>query len=300
MMTDHISEEMSHVYAHYNLKIKHKWVPLIILLSDGNARAVTEIARELSLSHPSVSIIIREMKAVSLLTTIKDSSRDKRINAVTLSPQGFDLYNHMTELQEDTLAAIENLSAKSKHDLWSALQEWETLLSHYSLEKRIIHEHRKREKTSISIVRFSPVYKDAFRHLNEEWIKKFFWMEDIDYQVLNNPETFILAPGGEIFFALYQGNPIGTCALIKRHEGRFDYELSKLGVTSSAQGKGIGELLVRAVIQHAKKLGASHLLIETASCLTPAISLYRKLGFRDVRDIHADFERADVFLELNF
>lgn len=299
MMTDRVAEEMTHVYACYGLEIKHKWVPLIILLADGKSRSVTEIAREAGLSHPSVSIMVREMRAASLLACVDDSSRDKRVNEVRLSPEGLKLYAQMSELMEDTLAAIVRLSSESEHDLWMALAEWERLLSLHSLEDRIRTERRHREENSISIVPFSPVYREAFRLLNEEWIKKYFWMEEIDHQVLGNPEKYILEPGGEIFFALYQGEPVGACSLIKRQEGRFDYELSKLGVTSSIQGKGIGERLVRAVIQHAKKLGASRLLIETSTRLIPAVSLYRKLGFRDVPDMRADYERADVFLELD-
>ena len=45
-------------------------------------------------------------------------------------------------------------------------------------------------------------YANAFRVLNEQWINDYFTMEVADRRVLEDPENYILAKGGEIVFAV--------------------------------------------------------------------------------------------------
>jgi hypothetical protein len=60
-------------------------------------------------------------------------------------------------------------------------------------------------KNEVKIVAYKPQYKEAFKALNEEWIKAFFIMEASDYKLLDNPEEYILNKGGHIIFALLNG-----------------------------------------------------------------------------------------------
>lgn len=63
--------------------------------------------------------------------------------------------------------------------------------------------------------------------MNEEWISNYFVMEEADYKALDNPEEYILDKGGRIFVALYKGEPVGVCALIKMFDDEYDYEMAK-------------------------------------------------------------------------
>ena len=65
------------------------------------------------------------------------------------------------------------------------------------------------------IIDFSPAFRADFRSLNHEWITQYFELEELDNQILDDPENTILAPGGHIFMARYQQEIVGTCALIK-------------------------------------------------------------------------------------
>lgn len=42
-------------------------------------------------------------------------------------------------------------------------------------------------------------FRETFKTLNEEWINKYFKMEDIDYDVINNPEKHIIKKEGRFF-----------------------------------------------------------------------------------------------------
>ncbi|SMO56191.1 Acetyltransferase (GNAT) family protein [Chryseobacterium rhizoplanae] len=154
-------------------------------------------------------------------------------------------------------------------------------------------------KNEVKIVTYEPQYKEAFKALNEEWIKTFFVMEAGDYKLLDNPEEHILNKGGHIVFALLNNEAVGTCALVKRKDNPITFELSKMAVSPKAQGKKIGYLLGAALVDLAKNLHAEKIVLETNSVLVPAIKLYEKLGFKYMPIVDAGYDRVDVQMELN-
>ena len=150
---------------------------------------------------------------------------------------------------------------------------------------------------SIKIVDYHPKYKQAFKQLNEDWITKYFKMEDADHQILDHPEAYVLDKGGYILFAVDKGKPVGTCALVKRDDSTF--ELSKMAVADEAKGKGIGFLLGNAAIEKAGASGFKRLYLESNTILTPAISLYLKLGFKKIPQKPSPYQRSNITMELH-
>lgn len=149
-----------------------------------------------------------------------------------------------------------------------------------------------------TIVPYSEAFKDAFRSLNEEWITKYFKMEEMDRITLYHPKEYILDKGGYIAVALLDGNPVGVCALIPCQYDGFDFELSKMGVSPKAQGKGVGKLLGQHIIDRAKQLGAKKIFLESNRKLAPALSLYKKLGFKEITKIASPYARSDIQMEM--
>ncbi|WP_436518007.1 GNAT family N-acetyltransferase [Ekhidna sp. To15] len=149
----------------------------------------------------------------------------------------------------------------------------------------------------IEIVNYQPMYAQAFKELNEAWINEYFTMEDSDRRMLNDPQEYILDKGGAIIIALLEGKPVGTCALIKMENGVF--ELAKMAVSTEAQGKKIGWKVGLATLEKAKELGAEKVYLETNSVLKPAISLYYKLGFKDVEGYDSPYNRCNVQMEMS-
>ena len=147
------------------------------------------------------------------------------------------------------------------------------------------------------ILDYEPAHQPAFRALNREWIAHYFTIEPIDNEMLDDPEGYILAPGGHIFMTSYGGELVGTCALIKEHEGV--YELAKMAVSPRAQGLGIGWALGRAIGGKARELGAHRVELLSNSRLTPALKLYEKLGFRHVPVPPTPYQRTDVKMVLD-
>lgn len=148
----------------------------------------------------------------------------------------------------------------------------------------------------VEIIPYSAPYRDAFRTLNQAWINRYFRLEAADNKALDDPEGYIINKGGYIFMAIYDDRPVGACALIKISEE--EYELAKMAVDDSVQGKGIGYLLGQACLDKARALGATKVMLLSNTILKPAIHLYGKLGFIEVPLPATEYERADIKMEV--
>jgi len=155
-------------------------------------------------------------------------------------------------------------------------------------------------KEQIRLVGYEPKFRKVFKDLNESWIRAYFQMEAKDYESLLHPQRTILDKGGEIVVALLDDQPVGVCALIQMDHPEYDFELAKMGVAESARGKGIGYLLGQAIIDKARNRGARNLFLESNTILAPAISLYRKLGFKEIEGKPSPYERSNIQMLIEF
>jgi putative acetyltransferase len=152
-------------------------------------------------------------------------------------------------------------------------------------------------RQAVRIAPFEPRLAPDFARLNRDWIERLFRLEAADLEVLEDPQTAIIDEGGQILFALDGDTPVGTVAAIPLGQRR--YELAKMAVAPSHQGRGLGEELGRAIVEWVKTRGGESVILLTNSSLGPAIRLYERLGFvhRPLPD-HTDYARADVYMEL--
>ena len=109
------------------------------------------------------------------------------------------------------------------------------------------------------IVPYRAEWAPAFDRLNRAWLEADFTVEPLDEVYLQDPEGAVIRPGGQIFFAVEGERVLGTCAAIPQEDGSF--ELAKLAVDPSAQGRGLGRRLAEAVIAYAAERGATRLFL---------------------------------------
>ena len=139
-------------------------------------------------------------------------------------------------------------------------------------------------------------YRADFERLNRDWIETFFVLEDADREILRDPDTAVIAPGGQIFFVVDEDGVQGTCAVVPHEPGIF--EIAKMAVSAGARGRGYGDLLMEASVEFARRAGARRVVIVSNTVLAPAIRLYQKHGFvRVPLDQHERFARANIRLE---
>ncbi len=297
MLNERVTEDAKQLYTMYDIDLKPKWFPVFYILSPHNKKSITAIAKEIGHSHPSVCKIVREMSKAGIVLE-KADKKDGRKNIIALSVKGKDMADRIKNQYLDVENAIELTLKQTKHNIWKALEEFEYLMDQKSLLRRVLEQKKERESQKVKIIPYRPKYRDHFRQLNERWIKTYFKMEDMDRKALEHPKEYILDKGGHILVALYEDEPVGVCALMKMNHPSYDYELAKMGVSPKAQGKGIGRLLGKAIIEKAESLGAKKIYLESNTVLKPAISLYNKLGFKKVAGHPTPYERCNIQMEL--
>jgi len=150
---------------------------------------------------------------------------------------------------------------------------------------------------NVEIVDFSEEWAEDFASLNYEWIEKYFSVEKHDREILDDPQTFVIDPGGHIFMAIISGLAAGTVALIPSGDGVL--ELTKMAVAPEFQGMGIANHLMQSCIAYAETNGTRLIFLESHRSLQPALALYRKFGFVEVpTDPNSEYARADIRMEL--
>lgn len=152
-----------------------------------------------------------------------------------------------------------------------------------------------RMNQDLEIINYNPTYKNYFESLNKAWLEKYFTVEPIDKYVLENPDEAILDHGGEILFARYKGKIIGTVALKLIEPGV--YEMTKMAVDETFRGIGAGKALCAAAIAKAKSIRAERLILYSTTVLETAISIYYKLGFKEIPLEAGVYQRANIKME---
>ena len=133
--------------------------------------------------------------------------------------------------------------------------------------------------------------------MNRAWISEMFVMEPEDEKELANIEPYI-EKGGQIFFALDDGNVMASCMIAPRDDG--DWEIMKFAARGMYTGTGAGSACLKACIDYAKKLGLPKIIIVSNRKCTHAVHLYRKFGFTEipVDKKKFPFDRADIAFEM--
>ncbi|WP_296701570.1 GNAT family N-acetyltransferase [Algoriphagus sp.] len=148
----------------------------------------------------------------------------------------------------------------------------------------------------LAVIPFSADLKSEFETINKTWVQEYFTLEPFDIEQLENPEKTIIETGGDIIFAKLENEIVGTVGLAKVEEGVF--EMVKMGVKQSAQGKGVGMFLGKAIIEKAKEMGGKKLVLYSSTKLQPALHIYKKLGFKETVPEAGKYCRCDVKMEL--
>lgn len=134
-----------------------------------------------------------------------------------------------------------------------------------------------------------------FVRLNEEWITKYFAIEEADRALAANPRR-VIDDGGYIFSLSLQDDVVGVCALFNKGNGV--YELARMAVSGAHQGRGYGNLLILACLNKLAAINATRVYLVSNTRLAAAIALYRKHGFVTImQGPHPVYARADIVME---
>ncbi|MFT7664786.1 MAG: DNA-binding MarR family transcriptional regulator/GNAT superfamily N-acetyltransferase [Planctomycetota bacterium] len=291
-LADRLGAQATKVFQADGIAFEPRYFPLTALLLSEGEVSVSDAAKRLGISQPAASQICKQMESEDWLKLTSDP-KDGRRRLFALSSTGKRRAKSMEDLWDAVRSAAIDLCMESRIDLIAALANLERALGEQPLHERVATKLE-------SGLRMRPYTKELahyFLDINLEWIDEMFTVEDIDMEVLSNPEHYILKPGGQVWFAELGGlGIVGAGALMKTGESAF--ELTKMGVLASTRGKQVGEALLRRMIYEAKRLKAERLYLLTNAKCEAAIHLYLRNGFvhsKEIMDQYgAAYERCDV------
>lgn len=308
-ISDRLYATADEVYRASGLQLQGRWLPLLRILHDRGPQTVGEIAEAVGQTHSAVSQLADKLTDLGWLDVVVDPT-DKRRRRLALTAHA------ETELRaaKPLWRAIEDLFTRHCReqgiDLLHTLATFEHVLAP-TLAGAIVERAATQDRAALRIVAFDPALRDHFYRLNEAWLRKYFYVEEIDHRVLSDPETEIIARGGTILFAMLGDEVVGTCALMPEADGadaegadaegvdvRDTFELTKMAVDEQRQGLGIGRALMEAAIDEFRRRDGRRLFLETNSKLTPAVRLYESMGFEHQPSIKPDshYDRANVYM----
>ncbi len=296
-LSDRLLKDVSRIYRELDIDFEARWFSVLYTLKDNKKMTVTGLAQALSLTHPAINQIASEMTSRGLLLSGKDAL-DERKRVIRLSKKGQRVAEELAPVWEKISLVTRELMAESRHEPLEVLSDIEDALDRRELYVRL------RDKIlgiseEIEIVDYRPAYKKYFQSLNREWLERYFSVEPEDDAILSDPNGKIIRTGGAVLFASADSAIVGACALTRHSRELF--ELCKMAVTEKAQGKGIGRKLAQAVIERARMLGGSRIILETSPKLEAACKLYKSLGFKN-SDLHIpdrkEYERCTIAMEL--
>lgn len=104
-------------------------------------------------------------------------------------------------------------------------------------------------------------------------------------------------PYGRLYLAYYEGELAGCIGLRKVDET--NCEMKRLYVRPQFRGKHIGDYLVKHIIEEARAIGYSYMLLDTLPFLQSAIHMYRKYGFYEISSYNDSPMDTSIYMKLD-
>lgn len=103
-------------------------------------------------------------------------------------------------------------------------------------------------------------------------------------------------PRGEILLARGADGAAIGCVALRAIEPPDTCEMKRLFVAPAGRGLGLGERLVRQIVDIAQAIGYLEMRLDTLPTMTSALAVYRKLGFEPTKPYYDTPIAGTVFL----
>lgn len=131
---------------------------------------------------------------------------------------------------------------------------------------------------------------------NDPSFAEFLVLQNYDAELQDLEYKYGL-PDGRLYLAHCDGKLAGCIALRKLDD--ITGEFKRVYVKPEFRGRHIGKKMVQQLIQDAKQIGYTRLLLDTLPFLQTAIQMYKKLGFYEIPSYNNSPMDTSIFLRLD-
>lgn len=104
-------------------------------------------------------------------------------------------------------------------------------------------------------------------------------------------------PEGRLYL-VYCDEELAGCIGLSKIDNQ-NCEMKRLYVRPKFRGRKVGNLLVEKIIDDAKKIGYSHMLLDTLPFLKSAIHMYKKYGFYEIDSYNDSPMDTSIYMKLD-
>ncbi len=246
-------------------------------LATRSAPRASEIAEGLGMDPGYLSRILRKLERNGLFQR-KISKEDGRHAALMLTARGRSAFKKLNAgSNEQARAALEDLPPGTRMELIRCMQSIESILTKADRSRLpyVLRPHRIGDMGWI-------VYRESVGYAEQ-----YGWDQTFEALVARIVDEFVtnFNPSRErCWIAEIDGQNVGHIFLVKHPRQSKTAKLRLLFVEPSARGMGMGDALVNECIRFARTAGYRKIVLWTQSILTAAHRIYKRAGFRLVKE----------------
>ncbi len=141
-------------------------------------------------------------------------------------------------------------------------------------------------------------FRQAARLFREyaDWLKVDLCYQNFEQELASLPQMYG-GQRGKLLLA-WVGNTVAGCVGVRQFSELVG-EMKRLYVPADFQGKGIGKALAIQIIQKAKELDYTEMVLDTLEQMKSARKLYYALGFQEISSYHGNSPPGVIYLKLD-
>lgn len=277
-LSDKFLMEIAKIYDALDLDFEISWFPIFYLLSERRELTVTEISKELEITHSAVSQLLTTLQKRGLVE-LQHHDIDKRKRVVRFTKDGVRLLKKVKPVWESIRRVFMQMLSEGEYSkvLLQGLKEIEEKVRKNDIKEMILRDIELSSSGTPNIVEYEEKYQQQYKQFLLEWIMQYDEIETADMDLLINPEEIITQNKGNIRLAEINNRIVGT--IVTKNKDNESAEILFLLVDEDWQNRKIGKSLLEEIILFYKAQSAKRILVSVNKNKAKAINFLKGSGF---------------------
>lgn len=131
---------------------------------------------------------------------------------------------------------------------------------------------------------------------NDASFQEYLDIQNYDNEILHLEQKYGM-PDGRLYL-LYCDDQAAGCIGLRKIDDQ-NCEMKRLYIRPEFRGNGLGVILVKKIIEDAREIGYSYMLLDTLPFLESAIHMYQKLGFYEIESYNDSPMDTSIYMKLD-